>query len=281
MRFGLPATGYLFAGLGIQRVFVILVGSMLGSAAAGYFALAFRAVDMLRDVIGGAVSQLALPLFSRAVDDAGRRRAFHAAVRLTSCVMFPVFIGLASVSDEVVVLIFGRQWLPVAPYVALMSLLTVQFFPRMFSAPLMSAIGRPALPILDVLSQIAFIVAGMFILGHASPVMAAGVWALRLLLSTPIDMIFLKRTTGLGFVEQWRGAFIPAVAATGMGVAVFALKGFIPNSLGITLRLMLTVPIAALLYVVLLQVLDRKLVKDVCDFAVAALARRRAPAVAT
>lgn len=275
LRFGLPATTYLFAGLGIQRIFVVLVGSMLGSAAAGYFALAFRAVDMLRDVIGGAVSQLALPLFSRAVDNAGRHRAFHAAVRLTSCVMFPVFIGLAAVSQEVVVLVFGQKWLSVAPYVALMSLLTVQFFPRMFSAPLMSAVGRPGLPVVDVLSQVAFIVGGMFAIGHRSLSMAAAVWALRLLVSTPIDMLFLKRTTGLGFIEQWRGAFVPAVAALCMGIAVYAMKRFIPDSFGISLRLVLLVPTAALFYTGMLRLLDKQLIIDVLDFVNAAVIKRK------
>ncbi|HSV68764.1 MAG TPA: oligosaccharide flippase family protein [Methylibium sp.] len=278
LRIGLPSTALQLVYVATPRVFVVLVGSLLGATVAGHFSLAQRAVDMLRDVVGGAVSQLALPLFVQVERDGGdRRRALVAAVRLTTALMFPLFAGLAALAPELVETAFGAAWLPASPYVALMALLCGHFFVRMFIAPLLTAVGRPTLMLGSAALQLGFVLAAMAAFGSHSPAAAAAIWAGRLAVSLPLDMWLCKRATGIAHLDQWRGAGAPALAALAMAAALWLLARALQPALDAPLRLLLLAPLGALLYAAMLWLVDRRLLRELADFARSAAARRGAP----
>ena len=275
---GIPSTLQQFMWIANARLFLLLAGTQLNVVALGQIALAFRAVDMMRDLLAQAVSQLALPLFARVEREQGDRcSAFIAAVRLTSAVMLPVFTGLAVLAPEVIELAFGAQWLPAAPFVSLLSLLTFHFFPRMFVTPLLSALGRPAMTMVGSVVQALFIAAALWIATQPSPALVMAIWAARLLVSTPIDMWMLKRLAGIGYVDQWRGALHPALASAvaAAGLLGLQMSGWLPA--GVLPRLLLSVVAGAVLYGLVLWLVDRPLVREVRGVCAMAISRRRTP----
>lgn len=275
-RFGSVATFFSLLALSSQRVFMIAVAAFLGSAAAGILSLAFRAVDMLRDIVGGAVSQLALPIFARLQESrADLQRTLNAAVRLTTAAMYPLFAGLAVCAPEVVEVVFGPRWLPAAPFVALLAVLTFQFFPRLFSVPIYNAAGQPALPSAALLPQIAFVVAGMLLVGRFSLEAAAAVWAGRLLFGLAIDLWLLQRVTGMSPARQLSGVGQPALAAAAMAAGVYGAKFYWLADFEPALRLALMVIIGAVAYSALLWLLNRGLVLELLAFARQAVRRQR------
>ena len=278
LRTGLPTTALLLVYVATPRVFVVLVGSLLGAPVAGHFSLAQRTVDMLRDLVGGAASQLALPTFAKVERDGGdRRRTLIAAVRLTTALMFPLFAGLAALAPELVETAFGAAWLPAAPYVALLALLCGHFFARMFVSPLLTAVGRPTLMLGSALLQLGFVTGAMLAFGAHSPAVAAAIWAGRLVVSLPLDMWLCRRATGIGPLDQWRGAGSPALAALAMAALLWLLARALQPSLDAPLRLLLLAPLGALLYAALLWLIDRGLLREVVGFARSAVERRQAP----
>lgn len=281
LALGVPSTLQAFASIANARLFILLAALQLSVAAVGQIALAFRAVDLVRDLLAQALSQLALPLFARLEREGGdRRTAFIAAVRLTSALLLPLFTGLALLSLEVVELAFGRQWLEAAPFVSLLALLTFHYFPRQFVTPLFGALGRPAAPLFGSLAQALFLASMLWALPQASPMWVMGVWAARLLVSTPIDMWLLRRLAGIGFVDQWRGAFTPALACAVMALGVTALRWLDLSALATAWRLLLLGAAGALVYVLALWLIDRPLLHEVKSAAVLALQRRRGRAPA-
>jgi len=276
LRFGTVATFFSLLATSTQRVFMIAVAALLGSQAAGLLSLAFRAVDMLRDIVGGAVSQLSLPIFARLQGrPADLERSFSAAVRLTTAAMYPLFAGLAVCSAEVVELAFGARWLPAAPFVALLAVLTFQFFPRLFSVPIYNAAGRPALPAAALLAQIAFVVVGMLLVGRFSLEAAAAVWAGRLALGLAIDLWLLRRVTGIGIARQLSGAAWPALAALAMAAIVYVAKLHGLAAYGPGLRLALMVALGSVAYPAILWLARPGLVRELLAFAGQALHRGR------
>lgn len=275
-RFGVVAAAFSLLALSSQRIFMIAVAAFLGSPAAGILSLAFRAVDMLRDIVGGAIAQLALPIFARLNGDrAAIRRSFAAAVRLTTGVMYPLFAGLAVCAPEVVELVFGPRWLAAAPFVALLAVLTFPFFPRLFSVPIYNAAGHPALPSVALLPQIAFLVAAMLLIGRFSLAAAAAVWAARLVLGLAIDLWLLRRVTGIGAARQLAGAVSPALAAVAMAATVHGARLYLLAAYGPAPRLALMVGIGAVAYAAVLWLLNRGLVLELGAFARQMLARRQ------
>src|SRR5215510_4976627 len=102
---------------------MVLAGAYLGSASTGLLSVAFRGADMLRDLMCTAVYQIAMPLFSRLSDERESLfDAYNRSVQLTTLVTYPVFVGLAACADDVVSIAFGKNWLPAAPYFAIVCL---------------------------------------------------------------------------------------------------------------------------------------------------------------
>jgi PST family polysaccharide transporter len=274
--FGARSTLVMLVFFSIQRVFVIGVGSMLGASAAGYVTLAFRCVDMLRDVAAGAILQLSLPVFSRLQEDRkALERHFSAAVELSAAAMFPVFAGLAVTAPEIVTLLFGAKWLPAAPYVALLAVLAVLYFARMFSPPMMAALGRPHYSLAGGLAQLLFILAGLALVGERSADWAMAVWAARLLVSAPLDSAMLWRASGISPWRQVRGALPIFAIVLAMAAAVLGVRAALID-LPIALRLPAMVATGAAVYALLLWTLRRAVVERALGLAAASLRRRTA-----
>ena len=271
--FGIRSTSVSVVFFSIQRLFVVAIGALFGAAAAGYVTLAFRCVDMLRDLAAGAILQLSLPVFSRLQDDrAALERHFTAAVEVSTATMFPVFVGLAVTAPEVVALLFGPKWAPAAPYVTLLALLALQYFARMFSAPLVAALGRPHYSLASGISQVIFLSIGMAAVGHLSVAWAMAVWACRSLL-VPIDMTMVKRASGIGRWRQIRGALPSLAIALAMAAVVLGVK-LATWDLPIALRLPAMVATGVATYALLLWSFRRALVERTVGLALASLKSR-------
>lgn len=267
ISFGLFSTLFMFLAVSIQRIFILMVGALLGSHIAGYFDLAFRIVNTSRDLFSGAVSQLSLPMFARLQESRqALAAAYFSAVQFTSALMFPLFIGLAVCSSELVTLVFGARWQDAVPIVATLAVLTVHFFARMYSAPMMNAAGRPSFPIYALAIQVVFVVIGMLLIGRESYFWATAIWVARLVVSTPVEMIMLKRATGLGLREQMRGLPVLLVCTLGMALAALAVKYGLAADWPILARLVLMSAVGALVYLALLWLADRTLVRRIFGF---------------
>ena len=277
--FGVFSTSFTFIALAIQRSFVILLGSFLGATAVGFFDLAFRVVDMLRTLVSQAVQQLSLTLFAKLRDDRDKfERAYNSAVLYTCALMYPLFAGLAICSPEVTQLVFGDKWLPAAPFVALLSVLTFEFFARMYSRPLMTSVGDPRSPLISTTIQVVGVVVGMLTFGRASLEAAAAVWAGRLVFSLPVDVYLLRKVTGIGIVAQFRG--LPTLAAVSgvMVLVVWGAKLALLHALPTLPRLIAMVAIGVLAYVVSLLIVNRRLLLGLLEFARAARAGNKGAA---
>jgi len=271
IRFGLFSTLFTFLAVSTQRIFILMVGALLGSHIAGYFDLAFRIVNTSRDLFFGAVSQLSLPIFARLQDSRqALAAAYTSAVQFTSALMFPLFVGLALCSSELVTLVFGARWDEAVPIVAALAVLTVHFFARMYSAPMMNAAGRPAYPIYGLAIQVVFVVLGMLLIGRESYFWATVIWVTRILVSTPVEMFMLERATGLKLREQVRGLPMLLLCTLGMALAVLAVKYELAAHWPMLERLVLMCLVGAVTYPVLLWFGNKSLVRRIVDFVGAA-----------
>ncbi|HEX5659968.1 MAG TPA: lipopolysaccharide biosynthesis protein, partial [Polyangiales bacterium] len=141
LRFGVFSTSFQLIVILISRVYMVLVGSYLGAESAGLLSLSFRGIDMLRDLLAGAVSQIAMPLFSRLRETREQLyEAYDRSVELTTLVTYPLFIGLAVCAQEVITLAFGAHWQAATPYFAVIALLTLESFLRMYAPTMLQAL---------------------------------------------------------------------------------------------------------------------------------------------
>lgn len=277
--FGLRAVAVAFAELAGPRVFAVLVGATLGAAAAGYLDIAFRVIDMLRGVAGTAALQLALPLFRRYGTSPERLGAgFAEATRFTCVTTFPVFAGMAICAPELVELLFGPAWAPSIPYVALLAVLVLPHFARLYAVPTMAAAGAPQAALPSLLAGIGIIALGMLAIGWMSLPVAAGVWAGRLLVTLPLDAWMLRRVAGIGYRVQLGAALRPLLAALLMAGAVLATRVALLDGQGLGVRILGMIAAGVPAYGLAILLLDRAAVQRLGRFIRSALQRPdRAP----
>lgn len=267
LRFGVFTTVYQLLALAIQRVFMVLAGAYLGSASTGLLSVAFRGADMLRDLMCTAVYQIAMPLFSRLSDEREALfAAYNQSVQLTTLVTYPVFVGLAVCADDVVSVAFGKNWLPAAPYFAIVCLLALPFFLRMYSVTLLRAVGRPAAPMVEIVFQTLAAAAGMVWFGRHSIPLAMLAWSIRLAITMPIDMYVTRRVSGMPYLRQLRGGGTPIVAAVVMACAVLTVKTYFLGSLPSLVRLFPLALLGAATYFATVALINRDLIKRFLDF---------------
>jgi len=122
IRFSLSLTGFNVANYGVRNADNLLVGRYLGTQALGYYSLAYRILLFPLDSISSVVSRVAFPVYSRIQDDLERfRRGYLLSARSIALVTFPLMLGLVALREPFVLAVFGEQWRPMIPLLAILA----------------------------------------------------------------------------------------------------------------------------------------------------------------
>ena len=133
ISFGLYQMGEKAVNYFNSNLDYILIGSLLGAKALGYYTLAYNLILRPSSTINPIITRVAFPVFSRVQNNTEKlKRGYLKVLQLLSTVNFPMMAGLAVVAPLAVPIIFGEQWLP---SVILIQILTI--------VGLLRSIGNP------------------------------------------------------------------------------------------------------------------------------------------
>ena len=123
ISFGLYQMGEKTVNYFNSNLDYLLIGSLLGAKALGYYTLAYNLVLRPIQMINPAITRVAFPVFSKMQNDTDKlKRGYLKVLQLLSAVNFPMMAGLAVIAPIAVPVIFGEQWLP---SIILIQILTV------------------------------------------------------------------------------------------------------------------------------------------------------------
>lgn len=113
---------------------MILIGRFLGAEALGIYNLAYQIITIPVLKINPIVTRVAFPVFSKNQgNNQTLREGFLNMTKLLSLISFPLLIGLMTVSDLFIEVVFGEKWLqavPVLNILAIVGLLRVLMNPN-------------------------------------------------------------------------------------------------------------------------------------------------------
>ena len=222
--FGLHVVGAQLVWLGSMRIYIVCIGFLFSPVAVGIYNIAQRVIDTARDTISVAVSNLALPVFSRHQNDhAQLGRAVIQGTEVVALMILPIFALIGGCASPLVHLLLTEKWMAAVPIIQLFAASAMLHFFRYLQTPAITAAGRPDIGLwLSVISGVAAF-AFLFTLGRNDFFWAAAGWGfLRPLIIFPIAAATLRRVIGLRVRAQTLnglGLALPAVAA--FGVAFF------------------------------------------------------------
>jgi hypothetical protein len=103
--------------------FALIIGKLHGLRDVGLYNRAYSTQALPANIMGSMMARIALPLFATRAEDTGAlRRGIRMANSLAMIVNLPAMLGLTLLADLVVITLFGDQWLPVAPILAVLAL---------------------------------------------------------------------------------------------------------------------------------------------------------------
>ncbi len=199
----------------------VIIGAMLGPVQAGYYAIAWRVIEIASFLMIAPLRMVAQPAFGAMARGGGRAVDLLLDVmRLAGFLAFPTFAGLAILSEPALVLLFGQKWAPAAPVLSLMSIFGMYLCVEKVQQTFCLAAGQPGR--LAVLSWVEVVLAAAVIAGAAPyglPVVTAG-FVVVFLFVWPFKFANLGHITGLSGVVLIRQHLAPLLLSAGMAAAV-------------------------------------------------------------
>jgi len=262
LRFGLPLAGASIVVFAVGYADQIVVGSMLGAQALGFYVLAFNLASWPVTILSQPVRAVAPPAFARIQTDPVRMDiGFRAALRLVLAVAAPACAFLAGAAAPIVTFVYGQvwagaalalQWLALQAVVRIVFELSYDFLAvKRRSATLLVIQGvwlvalLPALTVGAHLGGIGgvaaaqFIVAGVILLaGYGWALARAGVHLGALVRVSGVPLLggVVAGVVGRVVAETVTTDWLAAVGAGVFALAVIAVVGWASREQLATLR---------------------------------------------
>ncbi|RKT78493.1 PST family polysaccharide transporter [Terracoccus luteus] len=126
LAFGLPLAGSSAVLYLLVNLDYVVVGSVLGVTALGFYLLAFNVCSWPVNLVSGTMRRVTLAGFSRAAErPEGAAPVFTRAARLVVTLTLPMSVLLAVFADPLVRTVYGERWSPSAAPLRLLAVLAV------------------------------------------------------------------------------------------------------------------------------------------------------------
>ena len=243
------------------RLFIAVIGYLSGPAAVGYFEIASRMVDSLRNIWLSAINPVVLSAFSKLqTDTVELKNAFHKVTEVNASVAVPVFAGLAVTAPEVVNVILGDTWVDSIPILQLLSIAALVSSIRQFPPIVFNSMRRPHYNLISSFIGLVVPTAALLIILPTTLVAQGFIWVGRLAITVPVGIWFTNRILALPAQKQFKGVGAPVVASLVMVGILYAVKSTLLMGMPALYALLIQIILGALIYICLALFLSKNLI---------------------
>jgi PST family polysaccharide transporter len=249
----------------VHHADLVVVGRFLGTAALGFYQIAYKVPEMTVTVAIWVAGRVLFPTLSRLHAAGGEMAAgWLAALRYTALLAVPAAVGLFFVAEPLVLLLYGEPWRPSIPLLQALALYTGL---RAIGSPggdLLKAIGRSQLLAGLAVAKAAVLVPVLVLAAQRS--LAAVAWALVAVTAATalLNLAVASHLIGSG----WRrigAALWPSLG--GAGAIAAALAAWRAGGIALPPALSLPVQVAAgvVVYLVALRWIEPGVLRRAVD----------------
>jgi O-antigen/teichoic acid export membrane protein len=256
-----------------------LIGYFLGPTALGYYTLAYNLLIVTTDLLISVPNQVAFPLLSSLQSDsAGAKRALSQVILLQSIVAFPVFLGIAALSSELVTQLYGKSWSASIPVLQLLMLIGIVRSAMYIYSSAFRAAGKPSWRFWIYSLTALLNVIGFILVVRLGIVAVAASYVMVSYLMMPFYLFMIRNLMGISIrshLSQYGPAIICSLV---MFAVVYAFKYVIGETVILPVRSFILMFVGAATYLVTLRLFHQaafQQVMDVAQSAWAGLFRRR------
>jgi len=165
-RVGVPIAGAGFVNYVLLNVDYAFIGHLIGAVQLGLYMLAFSMASWPVGLIGGAVTAVSMPAFSRIKHDPDLLKSvLIKAVRAASLIVMPICGFMIALARPVVLTLYGARWSASAEVLSVLSLYSAMSIICTLFGTILSGLGKTK----------TFVVVQLLWLGALVPAMVLGI----------------------------------------------------------------------------------------------------------
>jgi O-antigen/teichoic acid export membrane protein len=266
--FGVNVFGFNLVNFFNRRSDDFLIGYFLGSTALGYYAVAYRLLLVVIELIARVIDRVAIALFSKIQQEPERlRRGYYTVTQLTSLLAFPCFLGMAALAPELVPVLFGEQWTPSIPVMQILSFIGILQSIGIFNSTVILSQGKPFWRLVFGSINSLVAVTGFLISVRWGIVAVATSYVISGYLLSPIPILLIRKLINIK-ISKYLGQFVVPLLATLMMVGViFAIKYFLADLLTMQVLLAICIVSGAATYVLAVYLIAPSVSRQIVEFA--------------
>ena len=226
--FGISILGSKILTYFNQNTDNLLIGYFLGEVALGYYAVAYRILQALIQLLVNTGNQVALPVLSKMQTEPQKLlRVFYQMTKYVSLIALPVFLGVVSLSNELVIVLFGEKWQSAIPVMQVLSLGGIVYLILFFNRSVFVAIGKPFWRLrLEVVNVVFNTFACIIAVNYG--ILAVGIaYVISDFLMIPLSLWVLKKLMKISLLSYLKQYISPIVCASLMMVSILISKYWI------------------------------------------------------
>jgi O-antigen/teichoic acid export membrane protein len=249
-----------------------LVGFFLGPVALGFYTLAYNLLIVTTDLLISVPNAVAFPLLSSLqADSDGIKRAFGKVILLQSVIAFPVFLGIAALSSELIIQLYGIRWAASIPVLQLLILVGVVRSATYIYSSVFRAAGKPSWRFgVYLLTAVTNVIGFAFVVRLGIVAVAASYVVVSYLIM-PVYFLMIRNLIGVS-IRSHLNRYVPAVVSSLiMFIFVYAARQIVGEYLILPIRLFVLVLIGAVTYLLTLRWTNQPAYRQTVDVAQSAL----------
>lgn len=246
-----------------QQGDVFFASYYLGAAQTGIYNGSKRLLNATQMVASSAINGVALPVFSDRSDDPAKLRHFHTkATTMTALLTTPLYVGLAFLSHEIIDVLLGASWLPVAPVLSILTVTALIGSLDQYNSNVILVSGKPHWLSIIVIAGTILNIAVMIVMAPYGLNYLALALVIKTIVFFPIKLGIAMHLMK-GKISHYCAALFPVItAALFMGGCVHYAQGMMAG-LSSLFMLLVLVSLGAVLYMGALFLLDRALAGEI------------------
>lgn len=265
--FGVNILGFNFLTFINTRADDFLIGYFLGATALGYYVIAYRILGVMTQLLISTTNQVALPVFSQLQTQAEEfRKVFFTATQLSTLIAFPAFLGVATLAPELIVLLFGKQWVPSIPVMQVLSFAGLFKCINFFKNSVFIALGKPSWSLYFGLLNALLNLIGFVVAVPWGIVAVALAYVIRGYLVFPISQWAVSKLIKIPLLVYLGHFIVPLFSSLIMVVSILAAKHIFSNSLNLHLLLAIYIFISIIVYGLTIRIFSPKLFRKLLSF---------------
>lgn len=207
-----------------NNIYYVIIGRIYTTRELGFYTNARQIRDAVNQGITKSIQRVTYPVMSSIRTEEERLKyGFKKIIKVTAFLFFPIMLGLAAISEQLLVMLMGEKWLPAVEYFQLLCIAAILFPMHAINLNILKVKGRSDLflkleVIKKVMTTIALIITIILDLGVSSFIVTAIITSH---LGLFINTYYSGKLINYGSIEQVKDLLPAYILSFFMGILVF------------------------------------------------------------